>query len=192
MTDELDPTTERSTLEDDATTKVPTTPAAPLTPASRTSSTPPTYEHEVAWTSAVAAPASAVVSTAPPLRRRRARCAIGAAVIAIALGTSAGVAALITGQSSASTVLGYAPAGTLVYGEVRLDLPGDQRRAVGEFLSKFPGFADQAALDTKLDEALDELVKSVSKGDQSYTANIKPWFDGELAFSVGPLPPVPP
>ena len=188
MTDELDPTTERSTLEDDATTKVPTTPAAPLTPASRTSSTPPTYEHEVAWTSA-AAPASAVVSTAPPRRRRRARWAIGAAVIAIVLGTSAGVAALITGQSSASTVLGYAPAGTLVYGEVRLDLPGDQRRAVGEFLSKFPGFADQAALDTKLDEALDELVKSASKGDQSYTANIKPWFDGELAFSVGPLPP---
>jgi hypothetical protein len=76
-----------------------------------------------------------------------------------------------------------------VYGEARLDLPGDQRRAVGEFLSNFPGFADQAALETKLDEVLDELIEEATDGDQSYTADIEPWFDGELAMSVGPLPP---
>ena len=76
---------------------------------------------------------------------------------------SAAVAALVTGQSSTSTVLGYVPADTIVYGEVRLDLPGDQRAAVGEFLSKFPGFADQAALDTKLDEVLDQLVKDATE-----------------------------
>ena len=77
------------------------------------------------------------------------------------------------------------------YAEVRLDLPGDQRAAAGEFLSKFPGFADQAALDTKLDEVLDQLVKDATNDEQTYTTNIKPWFDGELAFSVGPLPPAP-
>jgi hypothetical protein len=86
-------------------------------------------------------------------------------------------------------VLGYVPAGTTAYAEVRLDLPGDQRAAAGAFLSKFPGFADQAALDTKLDEVLDQLVKDATNDEQTYTANIKPWFDGELAFSVGPLPP---
>ena len=94
----------------------------------------------------------------------------------------------LVGRSPDATVLGYVPTGTVVYGEVRLDLPGDQRRAVGEFLSQFPGFADQAALDTKLDEVLDRLVADASNGKQTYTKDIKPWFDGELAFSVGPLP----
>ena len=76
-----------------------------------------------------------------------------------------------------------------MYAEVRLDLPGDQRAATGEFLSKFPGFADQAALDSKLDEVLDQVIKDATNDEQSYTTDIKPWFDGELAFSVGPLPP---
>ena len=75
-----------------------------------------------------------------------------------------------------------------MYGELRLDLPGDQRQAAGQFLSKFPGFADQAALESKLDEVLDQLVKDASKGDQSYTTNIKPWFSGELGLAIGPLP----
>ena len=69
-----------------------------------------------------------------------------------------------------------------MYGELRLDLPGDQRQAVGEFLSKFPGFADQAALEAKLDEVLDQLVKDASKGNRRTPTNIKPWFDGELGL----------
>jgi len=76
-----------------------------------------------------------------------------------------------------------------MYGEVRLDLPGDQRLAVGAFLSKFPGFADQASLETKLNEVLDDLVKQATQQAQTYTTDIKPWFGGELAFAVGPLPP---
>jgi hypothetical protein len=75
-----------------------------------------------------------------------------------------------------------------MYGELRLDLPGDQRQQVGQFLSKFPGFADQAALDTKLDEVLDRLVANGTDAKQTFTKDIKPWFGGELAFSMGPLP----
>ena len=56
-------------------------------------------------------------------------------------------------------------------------------QAAGEFLSKFPGFADQAALESKLDEVLDELVERRPTDDQTYTTDIKPWFDGELAFA---------
>ena len=119
------------------------------------------------------------------------RWAVSLAVVALVIVASAAVAAIITGRSSTAVVLGYVPAGTTAYAEVRLDLPGDQRAAAGAFLSKFPGFADQAALDTKLDEVLDQLVKDATNNEQTYTANIKPWFDGELAFSVGPLPPAP-
>ena len=201
MTDEREPTSDTPTA-DDVTSRVSTPtptpepapaaaipPSSPLTPASQGTSAPNTFEHEVAWSSGPVA-ASPVVPPATPARNRsRVRWAASLAIVALVIVASAAVAALITGRSSTATVLGYVPAGTTMYAEARLDLPGDQRRAVGEFLSKFPGFADQAALDPKLDEVLDDLVKGATNNEQTYTADIKPWFDGELAFSVGALPP---
>jgi hypothetical protein len=139
----------------------------------------------VAWAAAVPVnPATAQASG----RGRRLRWAAALAVVALVLGASAAVAALITNAASQATVLRYVPADSVAYVEARLDLPGDQRRSVAEFLSHFPGFADQAALDSKLDEALDQFIHDATKGDQSYTADIKPWFGGEIAVSVGPLP----
>ena len=121
-------------------------------------------------------------------RRSRARWAAALGIIALIVGVTAIATLSLTGSSPASTVVGYVPADSAAYGELRLDLPGDQRQEVGEFLSKFPGFADQAALDTKLDEVLDRLLSEGTDGKQTYTRDIKPWFDGELAFSMGPLP----
>ena len=116
------------------------------------------------------------------------RWAAAIAVLTLILGATLAVAALLTGGTSQATVLRYVPADTIMYGELRLDLPGDQRQAAAEFLSKFPGFADQAALETKLDETLDRLIGDATSGSTTYTADIKPWFDGEVAFSVGPVP----
>ena len=124
--------------------------------------------------------------TGPKSSRRRWAVALGGAAIVVAI-TAAIVFALV-GRSPDAAVLGYVPSGTVAYAEVRLDLPGDQRREIGEFLSKFPGFADQTALDTKLDEVLDQVVAEATKGEQTFTDDIKPWFDGELAVSAGPLP----
>ncbi len=152
----------------------------------RTTTTTPnasTYEPAVGLD-----PVDSVLPPRAPRRAGRLRWVVGLAIVAVVIGASAAVAALMTGRSPAATVLGYVPDKTIIYTEVRLDLPGDQRRSVGAFLSKFPGFADQAALDTKLDEVLDRLIKDATHDDQTYTADIKPWFDGELAFSVGPLP----
>jgi hypothetical protein len=200
MTDEREPTIE-TPAADDVTSRVPTSdatpgaaqavpPTAPLTPASP--ATPPTgFEHEVAWASGPVQASPVTPPAKPPRKGGRVRWAVSLAVVALVIVASAAVAAIITGRSSTAVVLGYVPAGTTAYAEVRLDLPGDQRAAAGAFLSKFPGFADQAALDTKLDEVLDQLVKDATNNEQTYTANIKPWFDGELAFSVGPLPPAP-
>lgn len=153
-----------------------------LDPTTTTTPSVSTYESAVGST-----PVDPVLPPQAPRRAGRTRWAVGLAIVALVIGASAVVAALI-GASPVATVLGYVPDKTVVYAEVRLDLPGDQRGAVGAFLSKFPGFADQAALDTKLDEVLDRLIKDATKDDQTYTADIKPWFDGEIAFSVGPLP----
>ncbi len=145
--------------------------------------TPPTYESPAA--PAVPEP----VQTAPTRKKGNPlRWAAAIAVVTLVLGATVAVAALLTGATSQATVLRYVPADTVVYGELRLDLPGDQRQAAGEFLSKFPGFADQAALETKLDEALDQLIGEASDGKQTFTKDIKPWFDGEFAFAVGPIP----
>jgi Protein of unknown function (DUF3352) len=197
MTDDQKTTTTDAAATEDATTRVPTTatgpsastPAtAPLAPPTAATSNAASAGHEPAWASGPVS-ASPVLPPSKPRSGGRLRWAAGLAVVALVILATAAVAALVTGQTSSSTVLGYVPAGTTAYGEVRLDLPGDQRAATGAFLSKFPGFADQAALDSKLDEMLDELVKAATDNEQSYTADIKPWFDGELAFSVGPLPP---
>ena len=184
-----EPTSATAPVPTDPTTRVeaPVAPIAPLTPAGRENPAVSTYEHEVVL--ATVAPTTPVVSTALPRRRSRLRWAISLAVVALIIATTAALAAIITGRSADAVVLGYVPEHTTLYGEVRLDLPGDQRRAVGEFLAHFPGFADQSALESKLDQVLDDFVKDASDGSQTYTTDIKPWFGGELAASLGPLPP---
>src|SRR5688572_9868628 len=96
---------------------------------------------------------AAFSGTTPPARAQGSRLrwfgAVG--VVVLVLLASMAVALALTGASSTAVVTGYVPAGSEMYGEVRLDLPGDQKKEIGEFLSAFPGFADQAALDTKLD-----------------------------------------
>ncbi len=120
--------------------------------------------------------------------RRRWIVALAAVVLLVAA-TSVG-AFLLAGAGADSIVARWAPADALAYVEVRADLPGDQRAALGEFLSAFPGFADQASLDRKLTELYDRLVSAASDGKQSYSADIAPWFGGQVGFAVGPLPAV--
>jgi hypothetical protein len=128
------------------------------------------------------------VPTSTTRPRSRVRWVAALLIVALIVGVTAIATLFLTGSSPTSTVVRYVPTDSVAYGEVRLDLPGDQRQKIGEFLSKFPGFADQAALDSKLDEVLDRLLTQGTDGKQTYTRDIKPWFDGELAFSVGPLP----
>lgn len=139
-------------------------------------------------TTFLAAPATPVQAPESALRRRPVRWPVAIALIALVLAVSAFVGLLVTGRAPNARVLGYVPEGTIAYGEARLDLPGDERLALASFLSKFPGFADQAAIESKLNEVMDRFVSGVTNGDQAYTSDIQPWFDGELAFALGPLP----
>jgi hypothetical protein len=118
----------------------------------------------------------------------RQRWFIAGGLIVVLAVVSALAVSFFTGRAANAVVLGYVPTDSIMYGEVRMDLPGDQRAAVGGFLSKFPGFADQSAIEGKIDEVFDRIVGAASDGEQAYSADIKPWFSGEVAFSVGPLP----
>src|SRR5688572_7714670 len=149
---------------------------------------------DTTWTETPATPVAttplgtgATTPTTAP-RRNRTRWLAAGVIVALIVGVTIAGALTLTGSSPTSTVAGYVPADSAAYGELRLDLPGDQRQEVGEFLAKFPGFADQAALETKLDEVLDRLFSETTEGKQLFTRDIKPWFDGELGFAMGPLP----
>ena len=123
-----------------------------------------------------------------PRRGGPARWLIALAISAIVSAASAGGFALLSGGTPASILVGYVPAGSFAYLEVRLDPPGDQHQNVANVLARFPGFADQSNLGTKLDEALDELTGRIGNGSVVFTRDIKPWLGDSIAVVTTRFP----
>ncbi|HEX2754123.1 MAG TPA: DUF3352 domain-containing protein, partial [Candidatus Limnocylindrales bacterium] len=113
------------------------------------------------------------------------RWALALVGVLIVAAVSLLIVSLVGGRPATSTAIGYMPATTFSYTEVRIDLPGDQRPKLASFLKAFPGFSDQSAIDPKLDDIFDRLVRAASKDKQSWTNDIKPWFGGQVAIGVG-------
>jgi hypothetical protein len=126
---------------------------------------------------------AAVPVTATPSGGGRTRWAVALGVAGLAVAATIG-AVVLFGQQAAPSALQYVPGDAAVVAEIRLDLPGDQMQHLGNLLAHFPGFADQATLTAKLDEALGKLVQSASDGKASYLTDIKPWVNGPLFISV--------
>ncbi len=116
--------------------------------------------------------------------RGRWRWPIAIVVVALLVTSTVAGAVLLTGARDASAVAGWAPTDALVYGELRADLPGDQRDKLAAFLSAFPGFSDRSLLERKLAEVYDRLLSSATKGKQTYSADIAPWFGGQLGVAL--------
>lgn len=112
---------------------------------------------------------------APGAGRGRWLVAIGVAGVAVAAIVAA---VLLLGGRQTPEALRYVPADAVIVAELRLELPGDQLQKVGNLLAHFPGFADQSTLGLKLDEAGDRILGSLSNGELSYTADLKPWVGG--------------
>ena len=120
--------------------------------------------------------------------RSRARWLVAGGVTLAVVAVAAAATLMLTGSSGTPDVLAWVPSDSVAYTELRLDLPGDQQAALAKTMSAFPGFADQAAFNTKLGEALDSLVHRATNSKQGYLADIAPWFGGQLSVSVGPIP----
>ncbi len=120
--------------------------------------------------------------------RRRWAVAIGVvALIAIGIG----IVAVLAGRGGLEAVAPrYLPATTVVYGDVRFDLPGDQRQEVTALLALFPGFEDASTLELKADDTFDRLVKAATEAKASYTGDVKPWFGGQIAVGMTGLPDI--
>ncbi len=159
----------------------PATPPAPSVPFAGT---------EPAPTGAIATEPVGAARAARP-GRSRARWLVAGAVTLLVAATAAGATLLMTGDSGDPTVVAYTPADSVVYTELRLDLPGGQAAELAKVMKAFPGFEDQAAFPVKLTELLDQLADKASDGKVSWKTDIDPWFGGQIAVSVGPLPTEP-
>jgi hypothetical protein len=127
-------------------------------------------------------------STSSSRRGRPWRWVVALFTTAFMLVGTLGIAAFAqTTRFGAGEGPSFLPADAVAYAEARLDLPGDQRDQLIEFLGHLPGFADPAAFDTKLDETLDQLLGGPSS-PLSWTEDIKPWFSGQLMFGVADVP----
>jgi hypothetical protein len=107
------------------------------------------------------------------------------ALIAVGIG----VVAILAGRGGLEAIAPrYLPATTVMYSDVRFDLPGNQEQEVSELLALFPGFDDASTLEPKADDTFDRLVKAATEGEASYTGDIKPWFGGQVAVAITGLP----
>ena len=172
MTDDLRPTQDSaSPTPTDPTTRVETQ-ATPLTPTAAT------------------APLAAVVATKPPRRpRSRFRWAISIAVVGPdhrhdGRGRRGHHRPVDPTRPSSATCR----TNTVVYGEVRLDLPGrpaPRRRRVPLAL---PGLRRPGRAREQARRGPRRPRQGRHDGEQTYTTDIKPWFGGELAASARAAP----
>ncbi len=158
----------------------------PSTPGASGALVPPAAPAHVATqpVEAMSAPGRSTTGTG----RSRVRWLAALVVTALVVAVAAGATLMLTGAAGDPDVLAWTPKDSVVYAELRLDLPGSQEAELAKAMRAFPGFDDQAAFPTKLSEALDQLVKRTTNGTMGYQADIEPWFGGQLSISVGPLP----
>jgi hypothetical protein len=159
---------------------------------------PPTVEPSPALSGTQAAeaasptisePAQPPVDVVPvaPSRRGAARWGIALAVTAVVVGLASVALFLVAAAGSVSPLAKWVPPRSYAYAELRTDLPGGQDRALGEFLSHFPGFDDQAQLDAKITETLDRLLGEATDGTVTYSS-MKPWLGGTVALAATGIP----
>src|SRR5688500_3833616 len=109
------------------------------------------------------------------------------------------VIALVTllGLTAAAFVAGYlflfsassdraaalAPANTAFYVNVYLQPSTGQQMNLSGLIGRLPGFADEAALDEKVDQVVQNLL---SMTGIDYRAHVKPWLGDQVAVAAWP------
>jgi hypothetical protein len=85
--------------------------------------------------------------------------------------------------TSSSGAAALAPAGSLVYGEATLRPEGDQKAAIEDLVSKFPGEGSSGDRIRRL------LEKAFASADTrlSYEEDVEPWLGDEAAFFVSSI-----
>ncbi len=75
------------------------------------------------------------------------------------------------------------PADAPIYLSIYLQPSAGQQMNLGRLIGRLPGFGDEAALNTKIDEAVQQLL--TGRGFD-YRRDLKPWLGDQLAVAVTP------
>ena len=76
-----------------------------------------------------------------------------------------------------------APADTAVYVNVYLQPSAGQQMNLSELIGRFPGFADDATLDDKIDQIVQNLLTGAGI---DYRSEVRPWLGNQLALAARP------
>src|SRR3970282_1447379 len=109
---------------------------------------------------------------APPPQRRGRWIVAGLVVVAAIAGTIP--AFCILGTKPLPEAYRYLPADSVVVLEFRPEWPGDQRQHLGNFLARFPGFADPSSFSDKIEQVLSRLIDQATDGQVDYWTQIQP------------------
>ena len=88
-------------------------------------------------------------------------------------------------SSSTDRAAALAPANSAVYLNVYLQPSTGQQMNLGGLIGRLPGFADEASLDEKVDQVVDNLLASTGLG-LDYREQIKPWLGNQVAVAAWP------
>lgn len=104
-------------------------------------------------------------------------------VLAVGIGTVVGAFLIVGRGAGLGAAARYVPADAVVYIEARLDLPGAQREQLRAILDRFPGIETDKVLGAALADTLDSALADTN-APFSYSADIAPWFDGQVALAL--------
>jgi hypothetical protein len=90
---------------------------------------------------------------------------------------------LLVFSASTDRAAAAVPADAPVYLNVYLQPSAAQQMRLGKLLGRLPGFGDQATLDTKVDEALQQALGGFGL---DYRDDLKPWLGDQLAVAAWP------
>jgi Protein of unknown function (DUF3352) len=86
-------------------------------------------------------------------------------------------------SSSSSGAAAAAPAGSVMYGEVTLRPEGDQRAAIEDLVTKFPG---EGSAGDRIQRLMETLFTEAD-APLSYREDIEPWLGDQAAFFISDL-----
>jgi hypothetical protein len=105
-------------------------------------------------------------------------------LIALFTATVAAVGCGSDDGSSSSEAAAVAPGVSVMYGEVTLQPEGEQKAAVEDLVTKFPG---EGSAGDRIQRLLETLFAE-AETQLSYRQDVEPWLGDEAAFFISGLP----
>lgn len=99
----------------------------------------------------------------------------------VAVAVVASYVVLFAGAADRAATM--APANTVVYANLYLQPSTGQQMNLSGLIGRLPGFADDAALDEKIDQVVQNLL---SMTGIDYRADVKPWLGDQIAVAAWP------